>query len=175
MKRIILLSALFSLSVLRINAQETDDKHKKVALVDNRPPCQRNPDLPSFNIMLPDSATFFNTSGIPEGKKTVFIIFGPECSHCRDFFRKFFIGIDSFSNIDFYLVTPIRNLVPLRSFYNEFNLSGYKNIKIVGRDNDFFSMDYFGIRQFPSIILYDEHKKFVKGFDSESAIRELRN
>jgi thioredoxin-related protein len=144
------------------------------AVPDNRLPCQKNTTIPSFNITLIDSA-IFSTAAIKEGKKTAFVVFGPDCSHCRDFFRQLFVGIDTLTNIDFYLVTPIRSYLAFRNFYGDFNLDAHKNIKAAGRDLDFFAMEFFGVKQFPYIILYDEHKKLIGGFGPGPAMTELHN
>jgi thioredoxin-related protein len=144
-------------------------------VADTRLPCQKTLALPVFKIILTDTSKSFNTADIPTGKKSVFIIFGPECSHCRDFFRRLFVGIDTLKTYDFYLVTPIRNPNAFASFYSEFKIADYKNIKVAGRDLDFFVMDYFGIRKFPSLVLYDEHKNFVRGLDGDAALTELHD
>jgi len=145
------------------------------AAVDNRLPCEKTPYMPSFSITLPDTLTKFNTSSIPEGKKSVFIIFGPDCSHCRDFIRELYLGIDTLKNYNFYLITPIRNPFALINFDNAFKPSAHKNIKAVGRDLDFFVMDYFGVRNFPAVVLYDEHKMFLRGIRPETALAELHD
>ncbi|MCW3123232.1 MAG: redoxin protein [Flavipsychrobacter sp.] len=171
-----LLSFLFTIVVFSAYAQEPDSGHADITpIVDNRLPCQKNTDLPSFEITLVDSVSVFNTSAIKAGKKTAIVVFGPECSHCRDFFKQLFVGIDTLTHIDFYLVTPIRNFAPFRSFYYEMGIPLHKNIKAAGRDLNFFAMDFFGVTQFPYIILYDEHKKLVGGFGPGSALGELHN
>ena len=190
MIREILLAASFGLIVFSSNAQDVSNTNAAsligprqdaiktpaaTSAIDNRLPCQKNPLIPSFNITLVDSITIFNTSAIKEGKKTAFIVFGPDCSHCRDFFRHLFVGIDTLTNIDFYLVTPIRSYLAFRNFYGDFNLDAHKNIKVAGRDLDFFVMDFFGVKQFPYVILYDEHKKLISGFGPGPALTELHN
>lgn len=184
MIRKMLLAALFSLAIYTADAQEANKANTTTPLAkdvntppapDNRLPCQKNTALPSFKITQLDTNIVFNTSAIKEGKKTAFVIFGPDCSHCRDFFRQLFVGIDTLTNIDFYLVTPIRNYLSFRNFYGDFNLDAHKNIKVAGRDLEFFAMDFFGVKSFPYIILYDEHKKLISGFGAGPALAELHN
>ena len=171
----LILPMLFCLFCTVAFAQETKPAPTSAPAPDTRAPCQKTPGMPSFNITLVDTTQTFNTSAIAEGKKTVFIIFGPDCSHCRDFFARFFQGIDTFKNINFYLVTPIRNPVSFTNFYNDFHIGSYKNIKAAGRDLNFFAMDFFGIRQFPALVIYDEHKQYVKGMGPEAAYLELQD
>jgi thioredoxin-related protein len=180
MIRKILLAALFSLFVFNGQAQDATKPQGNTVVAttaapDNRLPCQKNTALPSFKITQLDTNIVFNTSAIKEGKKTAFVVFGPDCSHCRDFFRQLFVGIDTLTNIDFYLVTPIRSYLAFRNFYGDFNLDAHKNIKAAGRDLEFFAMEFFGVKQFPYIILYDEHKKLVGGFGPGPAMTELHN
>lgn len=164
----------FTLFTIGAIAQDTKSA-AQAAPADTRLPCQKNTNLPAFNITLEDTITIFNTSKIKEGKKSVFVIFGPDCSHCKDFFRRLFMNIDTVKNADFYLVTPIRNYSAFTRFYYEFNLNAHENIKAAGRDLDFFAMDFFGVRQFPAVYIYDERKKLVGGVNPENVLEELQN
>jgi thiol-disulfide isomerase/thioredoxin len=138
------------------------------------PPYLKDPAMPDFSIMLMDSS-IVHTKDIPKGKNSLFIIFSPDCHHCQEFIKQIQANIDSLKNknILVYLVTPIRNPGPLRNFYSEFHIENYPDIKVVGQDTEFFVMDFFGIRMFPTAILYDRQKKLVKEFGREATVKEI--
>ncbi len=131
------------------------------------------PGLPAFNIRLLDSFTVFNTYNIPKGRPSLLVLFEPDCKHCQDVTRELLKNMDSLSNIDFYWVTPAPSMSRLREFNNEYKLAGYKNIKVVGRDYEFFYIDYFGVNSYPDFALYDEQKKFVHLFQGRVTSKDL--
>ena len=164
MKKTILLAATFALWTAAVFAQGQKD---------SLPAYQKYPTLPAFNIRLMDSITVFNTYNIPKGRPVMLILFSPDCSHCQAFFRKFLPAMDSFRNIDIYLVTPYSKMSALRNFYDENHLGDYKNIKLAGRDYEYFCSGFYGVRSVPDLMLYDKHKKLVKLFDHPGNIKEI--
>ena len=136
-------------------------------------PYKRYPELPAFNIRQMDSFNVFNTFNIPKGRYSLLILFDPDCKHCGDVTRELLKGMDSLSNIDFYFVTPAQSMTKTRDFYKEHKMADYKNIKIVGRDYEFFFVDYFGINSFPDFALYNEHKKFIHLFQGRVTVKDL--
>ncbi len=136
-------------------------------------PYLKYPGLPAFNIRLQDSFNVFNTYNIPKGRYSLLVLFEPDCKHCQDVTREILRGMDSLTNIDFYWVTPAQNMTRLREFYKEYKMADYKNIKLVGRDYEFFFIDYFGVKSYPDFALYNEQKKFVKLFQGRATPQEL--
>lgn len=134
---------------------------------------KKYPDLPAFNIRLMDSFNVFNTYNIPKGRYSLLVLFEPDCKHCQDVTREILRGMDSLSNIDFYWLTPGQSMTRLREFYKEYKMADYANIKAMGRDYEFFFIDYYGIKSYPDFALYDEKKKFVKLFLGRVTPKEL--
>ena len=138
------------------------------------PPYLKDRAMPDFKIMRMDSS-FFNTKDIPKGKNSLIVIFSPDCHHCQEFIKVLLAGIDALKskNIEIYLVSPIRNPGPLRNFYSEFHIDAYPDIKVTGQDTEFFVMDFFGVRMFPTAVLYDRQKKLVKEFGRETTLKDI--
>jgi len=134
---------------------------------------QKHPTLPVFNILLTDNVTIFNTKNIPAGRATAIMLFDPQCPHCRKFTKKLVNGMDSVEDIDFYLVTAVHNMADVRTFAEDFQLSRYKNIKVLGRDNELFLFDYYGVELVPTIALYDKDKNFIKLFEANATVKAL--
>jgi thiol-disulfide isomerase/thioredoxin len=131
------------------------------------------PELPAFNILLLDSVTVFNTYNIPKGKPIALLFFDPECHHCKATVRRILKGIDSVSNIQFYLFSSRPDMGLLRKFNKDFHLDDYRNIKVVGRDYEFFFYSFYKTKFVPDLALYDKKKQFVKLFDAGVSVDEL--
>lgn len=141
--------------------------------LDTIPAYKRSPNFPAFNIMLSDSSTIFNTYNIPSGRPSMLVCFSPDCSHCQAFFKKFLPAMDSFKNVDIYLVTPSHQFTAIRKFMEDYHLVDYKNIKQVGRDYEFFCFTFYNVRAVPDIAIYDKKKKFVKFLEKEFTNEEI--
>ncbi len=140
---------------------------------DTIPAYRRSPNFPAFNMMLPDSSTIFNTYNIPSGRPAMLVCFSPDCSHCQAFFKKFLPAMDSFKNMDIYLVTPSNQFTAIRKFIEDYHINDYKNIKRVGRDYEFFCFTFYNVRSVPDIAIYDKKKKFVKYLEKEFTNDEI--
>lgn len=137
------------------------------------PPYKKSRDLPEFKIRLLDSVTVFNTRDIPKGKPTLLVLFDPDCKHCQALMPTLLNKMDSLKNIQFYFITMSNYKLPMDKFYAEFKLGSYPNIKRVGRDYQMFFLDYYGVRHFPSFVMYDKKKKFVHYFEGNVTVKEL--
>jgi hypothetical protein len=129
--------------------------------------------LPAFNILELDSSTILNTYNIPSGRVTALVLIDPGCKHCIRSVKNLVAGMDSVKNMDFYIVSPVHSMQALRDFYAEYHLAGQKNIKVIGRDYEFFFIGYYGVKSFPDVVLYDEHKKLVKFREGEFTATDL--
>jgi thioredoxin-related protein len=151
-----------------------------VARSQNSPPPQapekaymKDAGIPSFPILEMDSVTIFNTAHIPKGKKTAILFFSPSCSHCLNFIKSLLANMDSVKKVQFYMITAVHDMDMIRSFYKEYDIKKYKNIKLVGRDKDFFFITHYGLVHFPGVALYDEKKKFVHFMEGEITVSDI--
>jgi thiol-disulfide isomerase/thioredoxin len=129
--------------------------------------------MPAFNMLLLDSVTQFNTYSIKPGSYTAFVFFDPGCSHCQKMTQMLIDGMDSLKNINFYFVTFVHDMHALKDFYQKYHLAKYKNIKQIGRDEEFFFQSFYKVKFVPDIMMYDKQKKLVKMFEKEITIQEL--
>jgi thiol-disulfide isomerase/thioredoxin len=136
-------------------------------------PYKLNPNLPEFNILLRDSVTIFNTADIPTGRPVVLMLFSPDCKHCKHAMEALTKGMDSISNIRFYLATGLHDMTRVQKFYEEHRLDRFKNIEVVGRDYDFEILAHFGAMHIPTLALYDTNKQFVHLFEGSVTVKEL--
>lgn len=173
MVKIVLAVLVLSLTVTASYAQENKTTSDTTVVIDTLKPYQKYPVLPAFNILEMDSSTIFNTYNIPGGKPIALMLFTPECKHCKRTINALVAGMDSLQNIQFYLVTAAHDMTEIREFYKEHHLADYKNIKMVGRDYEFFYFSYYGAQFVPDIALYDKHKKLIKLIQGETTVSEV--
>lgn len=171
--RRLLLIVVCLFSVAGVFAQDVKDTAK--AATDTLRPFQKSPKLPAFNIRMMDSVTIFNTYNIPKGKKTLIVFFSPDCKHCQRQVKELTKGMDSISDIQLYMITPVHSMTELREFYAKYHLGDYENIKLVGRDYEFFFGGFYGTRVVPDMVLYDEQKKLIKLFEGNNTVTEIYN
>jgi len=146
------------------------------AAVKDSLPYQKYPKLPAFNIMLTDSSTVFNTFNIPSGKPIAIMLFDPQCVHCKALTRAILKDMHKISDIQFYMVTPAHSWADIIKFYDDFKLAEYTNIKVIGRDYEFFFHEYFGVKFIPDIALYNKDKMLIKLFEGDKVtVKDLRD
>ena len=136
-------------------------------------PYMKSPELPAYNIRLMDSTTVFNTFNIAKGKYIAIFFFDPGCSHCHDITAELTRGMDSLKNIQFYFTTPNPDFTAMRKFASDMHLADYPNIVGIGRDYEFFFIDYYNVNSFPDLALYDENKMIVHLFEGRVTVKDL--
>lgn len=135
-------------------------------------PYLKYPKLPAFNLLLQDSATIFNTYNIPEGKPVLLYFFSPDCEHCELVLKSLLGKMDSLKAVQLYVFTPM-SLSMLKPFAEKLHLKDYKNIKVVGKDYEFFFPMFYGAKYVPYLVVYDRKKQFVKMWEGGAKMTEL--
>ncbi|MHA4811792.1 TlpA family protein disulfide reductase [Flavitalea flava] len=118
--------------------------------------------LPSFNLLLVDSVTKFNTTSIPEGKPFAILYFSPDCEHCQEVTEGILKKIDSLKNVHFYFITndPFDRLQVYNKMYK---LYLFPNITLA-RDYNFFILRNFKEATIPYLVIYDKNKRIRATF-----------
>jgi hypothetical protein len=127
--------------------------------------------MPSFNLLLLDSATNFNTREIPNGKPFMVIGFSPYCPHCEWELHEITKSISRFSDKHIYLVSPFP-IKMLKKIDNQFHLSQFANITI-GYDSASVFFNYFKVHSIPFISLFDSKKRLGQAFLGRTDIATL--
>jgi hypothetical protein len=136
-------------------------------------PYKLDPILPVFNILLRDSVEIFNTFNIPKGGPIALMLFSPDCHHCSEAMDALCKGMDSISNIRFYMISTSAIMSETRKFADEHQLDKYPNIKAIGWDYEFAYLTHFGTMHIPDVALYDGNKKFKYLFEAGIRVRDL--
>jgi thiol-disulfide isomerase/thioredoxin len=129
--------------------------------------------MPSFDLLLADSMTHFNTKSIPVGKPVVLFYFQPWCPYCKAQTETMIEQMQSLKGIRFYMLTS--SLSPLfKQFYDHYELSKYPNI-IVGIDDSLIFGNYFKTPGVPYLAIYDRDKKLKRVLIGQSDISVIKD
>jgi len=118
--------------------------------------------LPSFDLLLMDSATHLNTNTIPSGTPFVLFFFSPYCPYCRAETEQVVADMKSLGNIHFYFLSSFP-FDPIKQYYNQYQLKKYPNI-ILGQDYESYFGNYYKANGVPYMAFYDKEKKLKKAF-----------
>lgn len=129
--------------------------------------------MPSFNLLLADSNTRFNTGSIPSGEPVVLFYFGPHCPYSRSQMEEIIEEMSILKNIHFYIFT-ITPFSEMKDFYNHYQLYKFKNIT-VGIDSAIFFKSYFEAPGVPYMAIYGKEKKLNKVFMGKIYGRQIRD
>ena len=116
--------------------------------------------LPSFNLLMMDSTTVFNTDSIREGKPFVILYFSPDCEHCHEQVKLLLENMPSFKSIQFYFFTPF-SFKLLKQFYKYYHLYNYPNIT-VGYDYKFFIPAHYKPNSVPWVFIFNGSKRLER-------------
>jgi thioredoxin-related protein len=118
--------------------------------------------LPSFDFLLMDSVTKYNTSNTPFGNQTILFYFNPNCPYCIAQTKDLISMSKSNPNLNFYFLSnyPFNKT---KEYYLRYKLYSLKNI-IVGRDYKLSFAKYYNITEVPYTVLYDGNKTLIKIF-----------
>lgn len=159
MKQLFILSTIF-FCALGVYAQN-----------DSTAPAYTHFPLPQFSVLLPDSTTWYTKKDLPKNKKTLVMVFSPDCEHCQHETELIKTNIAKFKRTQILMVTPIA-FDKIKKFYNKYELKHYSNI-VVGYDPKFFFTGYFKLKMFPFIAIYDKKYNLVKTFEGAPKMDDL--
>lgn len=128
--------------------------------------------LPSFNLLLPDSSTWINTSQAPNGKPIVLYYFNPHCPYCKAQTKEIIEDIDKLKAIQFYFITPY-SFNEMKKFSKEYDLGKFPNI-LTGLDTASAMGSYFEVSAVPYIAIYGKDQKLNNTFVGKIYSSQIR-
>lgn len=156
----IILSVLLYLMPLVSDAQQADN-----------PPYLKQPGIPSFAMRKVPDSTLFSKKDLEKGKPVIFMIFGPECSHCEDQVKAMQAHAELFRDTRIIMYTSVKFDVT-RKFYQTMNMAGYPMFTM-GVDPLFSLASFLRFKSLPTLFLYDRQGKFVRKFEGSELSPEL--
>jgi thiol-disulfide isomerase/thioredoxin len=136
-------------------------------------PYLKNPSLPAFRILLPDSTHWFTQADLRKDKAVMFMVFNPECEHCQkeaETLQKY--HKDFLASIEI-VMTTYQDMQKMREFIRHYDLGSIRNVH-VGRDVNYFFGTFFNMHYLPFLAFYDKHGKLAKVFEGGAQADKLR-
>lgn len=125
------------------------------------PPYKRFPTVPPLKLLLADSLTIFTDKDLKKNTPLFFMLFSPDCEHCKKETEELIDKIDDFKNIQIVLAT-FQPVDKMKEFYNTYKLDRFSNI-VVGYDMQRVLATYYRISYTPFLAFYDKEGKLIEG------------
>jgi len=134
-------------------------------------PYKRFPTVPPLKLLLTDSSTIFTDKQLKKNTPLFFILFSPDCEHCKKETEELIDKIDSFKNIQIVMAT-FMPFDKMKEFYNNYRLNRFSNI-IVGYDTQHILPTYYRISSTPFVAFYDKNGNLIDGFQGALPIAKV--
>jgi thiol-disulfide isomerase/thioredoxin len=132
-----------------------------------------NPTIPPFHLLKTDSATYVTKDDLKKHRRTMIMFFSPDCDHCKHQTESILAAGDKFKDIQIVMAT-YQPLSEMKDFNTHYRISDYPNMKI-GRDEKFFLVPFFRIRNLPYLALYDKDGNLITTFEGTQKVDTILN
>lgn len=121
-------------------------------------PYQKVPVFPPVRLVLPDKSAFYKKD-LPAKKPVMLMVFNPQCEHCQHETEELLSHMDWFKGVTIVMATsmPFDSMINFRERYK---LAEHPNI-IVGQDDQYFLISFYGVRSLPFLAFYDKKGKLI--------------
>jgi len=138
---------------------------------DKRPEFVKDPTIPNFTIYKAPDSTVFTNHDLKKNKRTLLMIFSPECGHCQNETKELETYIGHFKNVQILMVTwlPYSEMM---AFYHNFNIASYPEITMGWDKKDFF-LPYYHVQMYPDLVVYNKQGKYVNSFSGVIKLEEV--
>ncbi|MFH0843458.1 MAG: redoxin domain-containing protein [Bacteroidota bacterium] len=121
--------------------------------------------VPPFQMMLHDGKVF-RAQNLPLGKHIIIVYFSPECEECHEFIKAMKERIEDLQSASIAMITymPVEKVKP---YVAENKLNIYPNMYVGTESNSLFVANYFSIKLFPFVALFDKNGTLVKKYTSK--------
>lgn len=134
---------------------------------------KRFPAIPPFTIIRVPDSTLFTKNDLTKNKPVIIMIFSPDCDHCQKATRSLLENPVILKKARVIMASTV-GYEYINKFYSEFKIAEHPGI-VMGRDaTDFFGY-FYGIKNFPSIYMYDRKGRFVRSFERHFPVGELES
>ncbi|MEI7733882.1 MAG: hypothetical protein WCI49_00390 [Ferruginibacter sp.] len=114
--------------------------------------------LPNFTVLSLDSIPFTQTELSP-GKKSLIMLFNPDCEHCQHQMQ-LLLTIPELTQNTNVILSSTETLQKIKTFYDKFHLEKYPLIRI-GKDYKYFFGGFFQPRTIPVLAFYNKQNQLV--------------
>ena len=137
---------------------------------DTTAPYRKNPAIPVFKILQPDS-TWFTEARLPKNRPIIIMYFSPECGHCQVEAEDMVKNVDQLKNA-FLLLVSYHTPKEIGDFAKKYKLNKFPHMAM-GRDTEYNLPSFFRVQQTPFLAVYSKEGKLVKTFEAGAGAAEL--
>lgn len=141
------------------------------AQYDTTPPYLKSKVIPGFTLVNLDSVAF-NQTVLVSGKKTIIMLFNPECGHCQDQL-KLLLSLPQVADSANLILTATETLQKIKVFYDKFHLENYSWIHI-GKDYKYFFGGFYKPKTIPVLAFYNTANQLVYFNQGEVKKQEIQ-
>lgn len=148
--------------------------HEQAATMDNLAKGEPTLQIPPFTFYKVKSGISFTNQDIPKGKKTVFVLFDPNCGHCRTEATALGKNYDKVKNVNIYFVS-MNDPALMASFLETFakELVGKPNVEVLYDKNQEFIQKVHVPSQFPANYVYTADNNLESYWVGDKNINEI--
>jgi thioredoxin-related protein len=164
-KRSLLILVFFSGIQYSCSSSTKKEEEKMAAQKEVAPVAQEQGKkiLPNMRLVGLD-AKQFNAQSL-KGKRTVLILFQPDCEHCQNESKQIAERLDKFAKYELYFVSTAA-IPEIQKFSVDYKLAGKPNIHFAKTEVQQI-IDSFGPIPAPSIFIYSENGEQLNSFQGE--------
>ena len=120
--------------------------------------------VPPFRIIQPNGK-IFKAENLPFEKPILIVYFSPDCEDCQEFTEGLLAHNMELKNVSIALITylPVEFVT---QFVAKNNLKVYPNIYVGTEGNSLFIKNYYGIEQFPFVVLFNKNGDLIKKYSN---------
>lgn len=150
--------------------QPASNQQASVDLIQGEP----SKTIPPFTFYKVKSGISFNNQDITKGRKTVFILFDPGCSHCRTEASALGKNYDKLKDINIYFVS-MNDPSLMASFLETFakELVNKPNIEVLYDRNQEFIQKFHVPKQFPANYVFSKDGQLETFWDGDKNINDI--
>ena len=126
-------------------------------------PFQKNPIIPPFRLLKLDSTSYLTKEDLKKHRLTMIMFFSPDCDHCKHQTEAILAEENKFKDIEIVMAT-FQPFEDMKNFNTHYRIFEHPNFKI-GRDEKFFLVPFYRIRNLPYLALYDKNGNLITTFE----------
>ena len=141
---------------------------EKKEIIKESKPVQVTNEYPNMTLIMTDGSLRM-TKELPA--KSILFLYFPDCDHCQREALETSNHLKAFENYSLWFITTA-NYKDIERFARDYKLFGYANIHFVRTEMQDV-INNFGAIPTPSVYIFSEEKKLIKGFNGETKIEEI--
>lgn len=141
------------------------------AQYDTTPPYLKTKQIPSFKLLNVDSV-LFTESVLVKSKPTLFMLFNPDCGHCKQQLE-LLLSMPEITQKTQVILATSEALHKIKTFREIYGLDKYPFI-FIGKDFKYFFGGYFQPKTIPVLAFYNKEQKFVNLFQGTTKKKQVQ-